>query len=158
MEKCSHANESDVNYITAMNNPLDIEQNRTNLVSSTLNVEINSTKSKIQLSEQNQVAVAAKYEPNTSDSVISLRNCSTILHTSSYHHTIYRATSPTDTADAIVRKTSTPMHQNMVISDTNTSMMCTSSVSSTSCQVSSIHGSNSSESDTSPVLQESGVK
>lgn len=169
MEKFSHIDDSDVNYITASVNQSNAEQNRcdSNLVSSTLDIETNATKSTSQLCQPNKVIAAAalvapKYEPNISDSVISLRNCSTILHTSSNNHTIYRATSPSDTAAALVRKTSTPMHQNMMAiggGDSSESMMCSCSVSSTSCQVSSIHGSNSSESDTSPVpTPSSGVK
>lgn len=164
MEKFSHADESDVNYITATANQSEVEKICSESVSSTLDIETNAANAEGPDCQPDKVVASAatKYEPNISDSVISLRNCSTILHTSSNNHTIYRASSPSETAAALVRKTSTPMHQNMIVSeggDRSESMMCSCSVSSTSCHVSSIHGSHSSESDTSPVSHSSsGMK
>lgn len=129
MEKFSHINESDINYITAK----DIEPNHGDFVtSSTIDIDKKASHTN---------GAAMKHE---ADSVISFRNCSTILHASSVNHTIYRETSPSsEAAVALVRKTSTPMHQNMmaggVAAGNSESMMCSSS--SASCHVSSIHHS-----------------
>lgn len=123
-------------------------------VSSTLNVETISTQTKVQMwqrkaTEANGPKEYGSATANASDSVLSLKNCSSILHASGASHTIYKSCSPNELAKNIVRQTSTPMHHNVKMQSPD-SMMCLHSVSSTSCQVSSIHSSNSSESDSSP--------
>lgn len=54
----------------------------------------------------------SSFEKSISDSVISLRNYSTILHTS--NHPLYKTQSPDSMAKALVRQTSTPMHNNLM--------------------------------------------
>lgn len=95
------------------------------------------------------------FEKSISDSVISLRNYSTILHTS--NHPLYKTQSPDAMEKALVRQTSTPMHHNLMAVQSPESMehgqscsSCTVS-SSTSGQLSSINSS--SDSDTSSSTQ-----
>lgn len=93
-------------------------------------------------------AQKSSFEKSISESsVISLRNYSTILHTS--NHPLYKTQSPDAMEKALVRQTSTPMHHNLMVGQKpNTSGQCSScSVSSTSGQMSSINSS--SDSDTS---------
>lgn len=122
-------------------------------VSSTQNVETISTKTKIEMWQNNGIDEELQREhslgsANISDSALSLKNFSSISHASG-NHTIYKGCSPPDTAKNVVRSTSTPMHYNGMKYSPE-SIICMHSVSSTSCQVSSIHSSNSSESDSSP--------
>lgn len=143
IENFPHADESDANYIAAPVNRLDVEQSR--------HSETNTTKntSKVPFCNKVTITTSSKCEPNISDSVISLRNYSTILHTS--NHSLYPATSLSEEATALVRKTSTPMHQNILLhgsGDSHESMM---PISSTACHELSIYGLNSGESDTSLV-------
>lgn len=76
-------------------------------------------------------------------SISSLRNCSSILHAST--SSLYK-TSPAEANRRLLRQTSTPMHQNVMIINTSDSFI--SSASSMS-QMSSIHNSVESESDLS---------
>lgn len=92
----------------------------------------------------------SSFEKSISDSLISLRNYSTILHTS--NHPLYKTQSPDAMEKALVRQTSTPMHQNLMTVQSPESMhgqSCSSCMvsSSTSGQLSSINSS--SDSDTS---------
>lgn len=88
------------------------------------------------------------FEPNNCDSVLSIKNCSTILHNS--NHTMYKTQSPTAMQKALERQTSTPMHQNLYVFQSPETNGCCGSclMTSNSSQMSSIHSS--SESDTSP--------
>lgn len=79
--------------------------------------------------------------PSFSDSVFSIRNCSSILQCSA-NRTAYSSQSESDAAKVLVRQTSTPMIKNVVI------IRSPSRDISSSCQMSSIH-SNNSESDVS---------
>lgn len=87
------------------------------------------------------------FEPNVSDSVLSLRNYSTILHSSS--HPLYKTQSPKSIEKMKMRQTSTPMNQALVVVKSPDSNLCCSS----SCLVTSSSSSQSqtSDSDTSPV-------
>lgn len=58
----------------------------------------------------------SSFERSISDSVVSLRNYSTILHTS--NNLLYKTQSPNVLAKAVARQTSTPMHPNLAIADT----------------------------------------
>lgn len=92
----------------------------------------------------------SSFEKSISDSLISLRNYSTILHTS--NHPLYKTQSPDAMEKALVRQTSTPMHQNLMTAHSPESIhgqSCSSCMvsSSTSGQLSSINSS--SDSDTS---------
>lgn len=62
----------------------------------------------------------SSFERSYSDSVLSLRNYSTILHTS--NHSLYKTQSPDIMEKALVRQTSTPMHHNLAIADTPPSL------------------------------------
>lgn len=156
----SMKNQSDIKYVTAIGKNVENEHD---MVSSTLDIEMIS-KSRIHLWHHNMQQPPTiginkcTFEPNISDSVVSLRNCSSILHTSSTNHTIYKTNTPSDSSKNLVRQTSTPMHQNVMIIKSPDSITCSCSVSSTSCQVSSIHSSNSSESDISPSTQAKEMK
>lgn len=86
----------------------------------------------------------SSFEKSISDSVISLRNYSTILHTS--NHQLYKTQSPDGMEKPLVRQTSTPMHQNLVYgkSPDSNGQACGS------CLTSTLLGHNSSsDSDTS---------
>lgn len=79
--------------------------------------ENHSTSSTKDVSDINYVTAVQKssFERSMSDnSVISLRNYSTILHTST--HPLYKTQSPI-VEKAVVRQTSTPMHHNLAIAD-----------------------------------------
>lgn len=54
----------------------------------------------------------SSFEKSISDSVVSLRNYSTILHTS--NHPLYKTQSPDGMEKVLVRQTSTPMHHNLM--------------------------------------------
>lgn len=156
----SNKNLSDVNYVTASGN-LDTDTERLNGNNCGLLALAGDTTSKCHLWHhkssthlyKSSVSIKNSSESMTSDSVLSLRNCSSILHASSTNHTIYKSNSPNDATKNIVRQTSTPMHQNMKIVRTPDSITCSCSTSSSVCHMSSINGDNSSESDTSPGVQ-----
>lgn len=96
----------------------------------------------------NSLVQKSTLERSISDSVVSLKNYSTILHNS--NNTLYKTQSPNSVAKTLERQTSTPMHQNLLVfKSPETNGCCAScSISSSSSQISSIHSS--SESDTSP--------
>lgn len=154
----SNKNLSDVNYVTASGNlDSDTEKLSDNNQSSAPAGEP-ATKCHLWHHKsthlyKSSVSIKNSSESMISDSVLSLRNCSSILHASSTNHTIYKSNSPNDATENIVRQTSTPMHQNMKIVRTPDSITCSCSASSSVCHMSSINGDNSSESDTSPGLQ-----
>lgn len=80
--------------------------------------ENHSTSSTKDVSDTNYITAVQKssFERSICDnSVISLRNYSTILHTS--NHPLYKTQTPV-VAKALVRQTSTPMHHNLAIADT----------------------------------------
>lgn len=152
----SNVSESDQNlsdnYVTANNGNLNNDSVKLN------NKSIPSTdvaSHKMYLSQyKSTISMINMLEPNTSDSVLSLRNYSSILHTSLANHTIYKSNSPNDLAKNIARQTSTPMQQNAKIVETPDSVTYSCSASSSLVShVSSICRSNSSESDTSPGTQ-----
>lgn len=150
-----------INSCSITNNKENEQQNfdqnsdKTNLVSSTHHNDGESTKSRNHLHCN---TVKCNDHMNNSDSALSLRNCSSILQTSCMNHTIYKEQSPIESAKNLVRQTSTPMHHNVMQITSPDSMSCSHSVSSTSCQVSSIHSSISSESDSSPTSQSTQMK
>lgn len=74
--------------------------------------------------------------PSFSDSVFSIRNCSSILQCSA-NRTAYSSQSQSEAAKVLVRQTSTPMIKNVVI------IRSPSRDISSSCQMSSIHSNNS---------------
>lgn len=87
----------------------------------------------------------SSFEKSISDSLISLRNYSTILHTS--NHPLYKTQSPDVMEKVLVRQTSTPMHQNLIeikSSDEN-GQSCNSCLTSSA----SLAYNSSSDSDTS---------
>lgn len=91
----------------------------------------------------------SSFEKSISDSVISLRNYSTILHTS--NHPLYKTQSPDAMEKALVRQTSTPMHQNLLgakLSDDN-------GQSCSSCLTSSLaYSSSDSDNSTNPTTND----
>lgn len=113
------------------------------------------------------VVQKSSFERSISDSVISLRNYSTILHSS--NHPLYKTQSPDAMEKALVRQTSTPMHHNlMAIANSNASpdsnaesseQACSSCfVSSTSGQVSCINSSCDSDTSTNSVAKPSDMR
>lgn len=88
----------------------------------------------------------SSFERSISDSVISLRNYSTILHTS--NHPLYKTQSPDAMEKALVRQTSTPMQHNLMAMNSTDSIEhpCSSClVSSTSGHMSNIDTSSDCE-------------
>lgn len=115
----------------------------------------NSSSTVKDVSNINYVTAIQKssFERSISDSVISLRNYSTILHTS--NHPLYKTQSPDAMEMALVRQTSTPMHHNLMVvqSPDDNGQSCSSClVTSTSGQVSNINSSSDSDTSTSPVV------
>lgn len=102
-------------------------------------------------SQVNYVTAIQKssFERSISDSLASLRNYSTILQTS--NHPLYKTQSPDAMEKALVRQTSTPMHQNLVGNNSpgSSGQTCSSCLPTyqTSAYISSINSS--SDSDTS---------
>ncbi|XP_055306075.1 mitosis initiation protein fs(1)Ya isoform X2 [Sitodiplosis mosellana] len=127
--KCSHMND-----VCSLQSPKDYSTNKID----------NQSACTKDASHVNFVTAVQKssFEKSISDSVISLRNYSTILHTS--NHPLYKTQSPDAMEKALVRQTSTPMHHNL---------MCAKSPDDngqcSSCLTSSLGYNSSSDSDTS---------
>lgn len=101
----------------------------------------------------------SSFEKSISDSVISLRNYSTILHTS--NHPLYKTQSPDAMGKALVRQTSTPMHHNLVVahSPESNGQSCSSClVTSTSGHLSSINSSSDSDTSSSQVVKSNEIR
>lgn len=101
----------------------------------------------------------SSFERSISDSVISLRNYSTILHTS--NHPLYKTQSPDAMDKNLVRQTSTPMHQNLMVvqSPDSIEQTCGSClVSSTSGQMSCINSSSDSDTSINPVAKPNDIR
>ncbi|XP_031623403.1 mitosis initiation protein fs(1)Ya isoform X2 [Contarinia nasturtii] len=96
----------------------------------------------------------SSFERSISDSV-SLRNYSTILHTS--NHPLYKTQSPDAMEKALVRQTSTPMHQNLLHANSHDtvgqscSSCLVSSSSSSSGHISNVNSSSDSDTSTNPL-------
>lgn len=132
----SSADASNLNYLTAIDSTSDGHDKLTN--SSGAN-EIENAQSSDRQCESKQITTApvkANLDPNFSDSVYSIRNFSSILHASGNNHTIYRAQSPTESVNRLVRQTSTPMLRPAVISTSpvsiESSIHCSTNASSSS--------------------------
>lgn len=102
----------------------------------------------------------SSFEKSISDSVISFRNCSTILHTS--NHPLYKTQSPDAIENVLVRQTSTPMHHNLLVSQSPNSngIACNSClVSSTSMgQVSNTNTSSDSDSSINTIAKSNDIR
>lgn len=100
----------------------------------------------------------SSFERSISDSVISLRNYSTILHTS--NHPLYKTQSPDAMEKILVRQTSTPMHHNLMVvqSPDSSEQTCSSClVSSTSSQMACINSSSDSDTSINPLAKPHGI-
>lgn len=137
----STKNASGLNFITANDNG-DTDHDSASTIDADVHLKPASLWKK-----QSSGGTKSIFDPNISDSVLSIRNYSSILHTSSNNHTIFKLTSPREAANNLVRQTSTPMQHNIIVITSPDSLI--TSVSS-SLHVSSINSSNSSESDISP--------
>lgn len=108
-------------------------------------------------SQVNYVTAIQKssFERSISDSV-SLRNYSTILHTS--NHPLYKTQSPDAMEKALVRQTSTPMHHNLQTANSRDSIgqSCSSCLvsSSSSGNISNMNSSSDSDTSTNPVTDD----
>lgn len=141
VNKCAH-----INDVCNLQSPICANVNGSAMENQLICIKDNSNMNYV---TANYSVQKTSFEPNVSDSVLSLRNYSTILHSSS--HPLYKTQSPKSIEKMKIRQTSTPMHQNLVVVKSPDSNQCCSSclvTSSSSSQASSIH----SDSDTSPVL------
>lgn len=120
-------NLTDNNYITAngqLTQSADEQRSPNSICSSNGTIKSNSSS-----------------ERSISDSILSLRNYSTILHSS--NHQLYKTQSPCVLAKDLLRQTSTPMQQNIVVIKTPESNECchSYSISTSTGQVSIFHSS-----------------
>lgn len=136
--KCSH-----INDVCSLQSPKECNSSKVNDSSSNIK----------DVSNINYVTAIQKssFERSISDSVISLRNYSTILHSS--NHPLYKTQSPDAFEKALVRQTSTPMHHNLMVvqsSDENGQSCNSCLISSTSSQRSHINSSSDSDTSSNP--------
>lgn len=123
------------------------------------NASISSAKD---VSDINYITAVQKssFERSISDSVLSLRNYSTILHTS--NHPLCKTQSPNVMGKALVRQTSTPMHHNLAIADTPPSHVngspCSECLATSSGQMSCINSSSDSDTSVNTVAKTDNIR
>lgn len=131
----SSADASNINYVTAIDGVCDGigKLSSGSVVNEIENAQSSDSQS---LKQVTTAPVKTNLDPNFSDSVYSIRNFSSILHASGNNHTIYRSQSPTESANRLVRQTSTPMLRPEAISTSpvsiGSSIHCSNNASSAS--------------------------